>query len=159
MNHINVFVWLFISFKMSLRRIWIIYWVLFFLVYLPLTREPDFFSSNRTKGIVINNWEAKFGYGRRSETHVNPIVQYHVDSIAYLFSPDDRKNYFGLFKEGEEVTIIYEKNNPGKSAILSLIVYWVDYIEIAMALLIISIISILYSAIKNRNKMSYQEKA
>jgi hypothetical protein len=107
---------------MSLKRIWIIYWVLFFLVYLPLTREPDFFSSNRTKGIVINNWEAKFGYGRRSETHINPIVQYHVDSIAYLFSPDDSKNYFGLFKEGEEVTIIYEKNNPGNSAILSLIV-------------------------------------
>lgn len=144
---------------MTVKRIWLIYWVLFFVVYLPFTREPDFFSSNRTKGIVVSNWEATFGYGRRSETHINPIVQYHVDSVAYLFSPDDSKNYFGLFKKGEQVTIIYDKSNPRKSAILSLIVYWLDYIEIAMALLVISILSILYAAVKNRNKMSYQQKA
>jgi hypothetical protein len=140
---------------MSLKSLWIIYWLLFFFIYLPLTRNPGVFSSERTKGLVVRVWKAEFGNGRRTETHVNPIVHYYVDSIEYTFVPDDNKNYFGLFSEGEEVTILYEKGNPKNAAIASLIVYWLDYIEIAMALLIISLLTIFYSAVKNWEKMKY----
>lgn len=134
---------------MTLKRLWIIYWSGFFLIYLPMTREPDLFTCKQTKGKVISTEEHHFGYGYKTETHVNPVVQYQVGSEEYWFSPFQSENYFGIYQAGDEVTVLYDPANPHKVAIKGLLVYIINYTEIATALLFISIITILYGGIKN----------
>lgn len=140
---------------MRLKNLWIIYWLIFFFAYLPLTRKPDVFHSERVKGFVVETEEHHFGIGTKTETHLNPVVKYHVDSTDYWFFPHMSTNYLGLYQKGDSVTIIYQKGNPNNANIAGIIGYWVIYSEIAFALLIVCIATIVFSAIKNWKKMTY----
>lgn len=141
---------------MTVKTIWIVFWLLFFFVYLPLTREPSLFNLGRTKGYVIGTTIHGFRAGTKTQTHENPVVKYYVDSVEYYFNPPISTNYLGFYRENDVVTIIYDLNNPVNAKIAGLIGYFINYSELAVALLIVSFITILNSAIKNWHKTSYE---
>ena len=140
---------------MTVKSIWITFWLLFFFIYLPLTREPSLFKLGHTKGYVIRTTIHEFSAGNKSQTHENPVVKYYVDSIEYSFNPPESTNYLGMYQENDIVTIIYDLNDPVKAKIAGLIGYFINYSELAVALLIVSFITILNSTIKNWHKFSY----
>ncbi len=140
---------------MRLKQIWILYWLLYFFIYLPFTREPDVFKSKRVKGIVEEIEVHHFSAANKTQTHENPFLKFYVDSNEYWFAPPISTNYLGLYQKGDSVTLIYEEGNPKNVKIAAVIGYWINYSELAIALLIISIITIIHSAIKNWKKVTY----
>ncbi len=142
---------------MRLKHIWLTYWLVYFLIFLPFTREPDIFNSEKSKGLVTSIEIHKFGSGKRSQMHINPVVHYFVDSVEHTFYADESTNYLGIYQKGDTVSMIYEKGNPHNATINGIIGYWINYTELVIAMLILSLISIIYATIKNWDKMTYNE--
>ena len=126
--------------------VWIAYWILF-VTYLFNTRMPDYASSNRTEGEVVDIYN-NIIHGERGSWAVKkcPIVNYYVDSVKYQFV-SEKESYLGLYSKGDKVTIIYDPWNPKEASILGLIGYWINITEILIACLILAIITLLITVV------------
>ena len=135
--------------KWNLRLVagvWVAYWILF-VIYLVNSRTPDYASSNRTEGEVVEIYD-NIIHGTRGSWAVKkcPIVDYYVNSVKYQFV-SDKESYLGLYSKGDKVTIIYNAWDPKEACILGLIGYWINISEILIACLILAIITLFITVV------------
>ena len=137
------------------RGVWIfIFCILGYFLVVLLTRTPDFFSGRITTGKVISITVTTYPAlpirrGSR-KTRINvPNVEYVVDGKTYLFF-DNYCRWPPIYKEGEEVRIIYDPLNPQKSYLFSLIGYWINLSELIVGSFIVGIPLAIYLAVKKR---------
>lgn len=131
--------------KKLLKIIWIIYWV-GFVVYILLSRSPNFFTGKITRGRVVDINERTYRAGSRSETHRIPVVFFYINSEERSWS-DETINYLGTYSIGDKVTMIYNPRHPEEACMLTLLGYWLNLSEIFIGFLIILIITALITVV------------
>lgn len=105
----------------------IILYIVCFSVYVLFTRQPDYFDGEKTNATIH--------FVRDSFTHqLQPYAVYNVNKInlsvnaAYLF-----RNY----KEGDQITVIYEASQPAKGAVYSVWGYWIRWGEVLFSTILL----------------------
>ena len=126
--------------------VWGVYCI-FFVIYLVYTRTPDYASSNRIEGVVVDIHAITI-HGERGSWAVKkcPVVNYYVDSVKYQYF-SEKESYLGLYSKGDKVTIIYNPWNPKEACILGFIGYWINISEILIACFILAILTLLATVI------------
>jgi hypothetical protein len=90
-----------------------------FLLYLPFSRVPDYFDSERAPGIIIKQ-------GNGSATKIMAV--YSEFGKEYKLELDSAEY---ASKLGKKLELIYELSNPQKAAVRRLWGYWLIPIELA----------------------------
>ena len=94
--------------------------------YILFTRSPDYFEGDFIKGVVT---QAGF-----DSTHNQPSlnIQYHVGTETYTLTTTQW--FLKSYKQGEQVSIIYDPNKPGNASIYAFIGYWLRWNELFVTL-------------------------
>ena len=127
-----------------------IYWIGVIVVYTIIifnTRKPDYFTGKFVKGKVINpDRVTRYIPPSLVDTlSVEPVVAYRVDGVDYVFR-DDVAIWPPVFKEGEEVTIIYDPKDPEHAYLYWIIGYWLNITELFIGVLLSGIPYAVYLA-------------
>ena len=134
-------------------------WILFIVVvvvyaiFILFTRKPDYFSAKFTKGKVTDRFTNIYDVERsQGDTIVQvPAVEYTVNGITYIFR-DDHTKWLPVYRKGEEVTIIYDPENPKNAYIYALIGYWLNISEFFIVFLVVGIPAAIYLAVRKRSE-------
>jgi hypothetical protein len=102
-----------------------ILYIVCFPVYILFSRQPDYFDGETTKAIIH--------FHNDSTTHKSqPFGIYTVNERNYAI----RAAYlFRSYKEGENITIIFEASQPAKGAVYSVWGYWLRWGEILFSII------------------------
>jgi hypothetical protein len=90
-----------------------------FLLYLPFSREPDYFDSETAPGIIIKEVAGPQTKILAVYSEYGKEYKLQLDSAEYAS------------KIGKKLTLIYELSNPKKAAVNKLWGYWLIPIELA----------------------------
>lgn len=103
----------------------IILYIICFPVYILFSRQPDYFDGEKTTATIrfLND----------SVTHnLQPFAVYTVNKNSYAINV---AYFFKSYKEGENVTVIYEASQPAKGAVYSVWGYWLRWGEILFSII------------------------
>ena len=100
--------------------------IIVFGLYMPFSREPDFIDGLKTPATI----------------HFKPDSVHHKMAPYAEFSLNGQQQYsvaasylLRSFKEGEQVTVIYENAHPDEGAIYSWWGYWITWKELLFCIL------------------------
>jgi hypothetical protein len=131
--------------KPVVATFWIVYWC-FFIIYVLMSRTPDYFSGTKAPGRVVDIYK-RITYHKGSYViHKDPIVSFYVDSVEYKWSTEDM-NLMGWYSVGDKVTMIYNPNNPNEAYMVTFFGYWFQITEVFIAFLIVAIITLFITVV------------
>ncbi len=104
----------------GLTKIVVILYVVCFGCYILFTRQPDYFDSEITEGMIIQRSDslvAQYSNGR----------EIHYASVPYTF----------LHEQGDHVKVIYETSTAATAKVYAVIGYWITFGELMASLCLI----------------------
>ena len=111
---------------------WISYGV-FMCFFFYLDSIGQYNNSEKTTGVVVDQLIG--AKGRINSTATYPQIKFDYKDSSYLFG--QRHGYFlWRFHNGDRVTVIFPKNDPGKAAIYSFLGYWIPLIKLLVSFMI-----------------------
>lgn len=124
-----------------------LYWPLF-MVYLLVTRSPNYFTSRTVSGVVAYVHHNPYHWRGRSRDRIEPVIRYKVADSTYEY--DNRYGiYMRSFKAGDSVIMVYTPGHPENAALVSIIGYWATADELMFSFLfcglVVSLINVLYT--------------
>lgn len=105
----------------------IILYIVCFGLYLPFSRQPDYFDGEKAKGIIH--------FVKDSATHKSySAAVYTINKINYSINA---AYLLKTYKEAEKVNIIYEASQPQNAAVYGFWGYWFKWNEILFSLVLL----------------------
>ncbi len=111
-------------------KIAIILYLTCFSSYILFTRQPDYFDGEKPKAIIHFIKDSATGKSQ-------PLAFYSLDKKTYSVKA---AYLFRSFKEGDQVTVIYEASEPEKAAVYSLWGYWITWGELFFSIMLLIVL-------------------
>lgn len=105
----------------------IILYISCFGLYIPFSRQPDYFDGEKAKGNIHFSRDSATG-------NLYPAAVYQINKVSYSVNAS---YLFRTYKEGEQVSIIYEVSRPEKAAVYGIWGYWFKWSEILFSLVLL----------------------
>ena len=85
----------------------IVAYLLLFIIYLVKTRKPDYFTSDKTTGIVTEVQKMQQIDNGKFYIKQMPVIHFktRTDSVDFIYSDDE---YLSKFEVGDKVQIVYK---------------------------------------------------
>jgi hypothetical protein len=106
----------------------IILYIVCFPVYILFSRRPDYFDGEKTTATIH--------FIDDSAHQITPHAVYSINKINYSINA---AYLFRSYKEGEQVTVIYETSQPAKGTVYKIWGYWIKWGEVLFSVVFLII--------------------